>query len=145
MEKGGCWLSMKIIVAAVSLFLASKHAGAQPSRPDLPKFMGREVTVVVPETDPDGFFPKGPSSVCVEGPPQRQCYTAPEDFGRDPTAEVVQLEKNIPALLFSAASGGVSGVTIHFALLRLGTGKDLEDLFPSDMSIFKSEPVRILG
>jgi hypothetical protein len=41
----------------------------------------------------------------------------------------------MPALLFSAATGGVSGWTIHFALLRPGTGKDLEDLFIEDMSV----------
>lgn len=94
----------------------------------LPKFMGREVTITEPEIE-DEFFPKGPASICVDGPPQRQCYTAPEDFGRYPSVTPVQIEKNMPALLFSAASGGVSGYRIHFALLRLGTGKDLDNLF----------------
>jgi hypothetical protein len=101
---------------------------------ELPKFMGRQVTVFTPELDAIGF-PKGPASVCVEGPPLRQCYTAPEDFGRDPMVEVVQLEKDNPVLLFSALSGGVSGWTIHFAFLRLGTGKDLENFFLSDSSL----------
>lgn len=101
----------------------------------LPKFMGREVTMTVPELDPDGFFPKGPASVCIEGPPQRQCYTAPKDFGKDPNVALVQVEKNMPALLFSAESGGVSGWQIHFSLLRPGPGKDLEDLFLSDITV----------
>src|SRR5205823_3142205 len=79
--------------------------------------------------DADGFFPKGPASVCVEGPPQRQCYTAPEDFGKSPEVTVIQIQKNLPALFFSAASGGISGFRIHLALLRPGTGKDLEDYF----------------
>ncbi|HWC98897.1 MAG TPA: hypothetical protein VG456_19185 [Candidatus Sulfopaludibacter sp.] len=42
---------------------------------------------------------------------------------------------NLPALFFSAASGGVSGWTIHFALLRPGTRNDLENLFMSDVSV----------
>ena len=96
--------------------------------------MGREVTIAEPELDEDGFQPKGPASVCVEGP-QQQCYTAPKTFGRFPSVNVVQVEKNVPALLFSAASGGVSGWTIHFALLRAGTGKDLEDLFRSGIEV----------
>jgi len=97
--------------------------------------MGRELTVTVPELDTDGFSPKGPASVCVEGPPQRQCYTAPKDYGRSPMVDVIQLDKETPALFFSAASGGVSGFGIHFALLRPGNGKDLENLFLSDTSV----------
>jgi hypothetical protein len=95
---------------------------------DLPKFMGREVTVVEPGLI-DEFFPKGPASICIEGPPERQCYTAPKDFGKDPKVALVQVEKNMPALLFSAESGGVSGWAVHFALLHPGMGKDLEELF----------------
>ena len=64
-----------------------------------------------------------------------QCYTAPPDFGRGPTVEVVQVATDMPAILFSAASGGVSGWRVHFALLQPGAGKDLEDIFLSDISI----------
>ena len=130
-------MTTKLIIPAVLLALGAKDTGAQSAArgKDVPKFMGREVTISEPELDADGFFPKGPASVCVEGPPQRQCYTAPEAFGRSPTVTVVQLEKDMPALLFSAASGGVSGFQIHFALLRPGTGKNLKDLFSSDISL----------
>ena len=100
----------------------------------LPKFMGRDITINKPETTDDGF-PKGPASVCVEGPPQRQCYTAPKEHGLSPTVTVVQLEKGAAAILFSASSGGVSGWGIHFALLRRGTGKDLENLFFGPVSV----------
>ena len=93
------------------------------------------MTLTQAETDPDGFFPKGPASVCLEAPPQRQCYTAPKDFGRNPTVSLVQLKKAQSVLFFSAVSGGVSGFMIHFALLRPGTGKDLENLFLSDASV----------
>jgi len=79
------------------------------------------------------FFRKVPRAICIEGPPQRQCYTSPQDFGRDPDVTLVQIEKTMPALLFSAASGGVSGFGVHFALLRPGAGKSLENLFLSDL------------
>jgi hypothetical protein len=115
-------MAAKLIVLASLLSL-----GTNAQTP--PKFMGREVTIIKPEME-DDFFPKGPASMCIEGPPQRQCYTAPKDFGRDPQVSLVQLDKATPALFFSAASGGVSGFAIHFALLRLGTEKDLSDLFP---------------
>ena len=124
-------MAAKLIIPVVLLFFVSKDIGGQ----SLPKFMGRKVTIIEPERDEDGFFPKGPASVCVEGPPQRQCYTAPQAFGNSPAVAVVQLEKDMSALLFSAASGGVSGWQIHFALLRPGTGKDLQDLFMSDISV----------
>ena len=45
------------------------------------------------------------------------------------------MEQGLPALLFSAASGGVSGYGLHFALLHPGQGKELEDLFLSGISI----------
>src|SRR5206468_2577219 len=66
--------------------------------------------------------------------PERQCYTAPKEFGRNPTVAVVEVKKGKPALFFSAASGGVSGFTIHLALLRPG-GKELENLLGSDVSV----------
>src|SRR5580700_327366 len=115
-------LANSIIIGAALL--------AQLARGDsnLRKFMGREVTITGPERDPDGSLPNVPASVCLEGPPQRQCYTAPEGFGGN-AVTVVQLRKNVPALLFTTSSGGVSGWSIHFALLRPGTGKDLRDLF----------------
>jgi hypothetical protein len=100
--------------------------------------MGREVTITTPQhdpDDPDGYFPTAPASVCIEGPPQRQCYTAPEAFGNDPKAAVVELGKNEYALLFSAASGGVSGWGINFALLCPGKGTNLDDLFLSGISV----------
>ena len=95
--------------------------------------MAREVTITEPEVVDDQ--PKGPASICIEGPPQRQCYTAAMGYGRFPVAELVELERGMPALLFSAATGGVSGFDIRFALLRPGTGNFLEDLFRSDTSV----------
>jgi len=125
-------MTAKPIILAALLF-SGPAAWAQSANADhnLPKFMGREVTITGPEHDAEGF-PKGPASVCVQGPPQRQCYAAPKDFGNSPKVTVVQLKKGVPALFFSAASGGVSGWAIHFALLRPGMGKELEDMFASD-------------
>ncbi|MGH9648731.1 MAG: hypothetical protein ACRD4E_18165 [Bryobacteraceae bacterium] len=120
---------MKAKLISFAFFIAILARGQ-----DLPKFMGRQVTVITSELDDLGF-PKGPASVCIEGPPQRQCYTAPEDFGAFPTVEVIQVQKDIPALLFSASSGGVSGYETYFALLRSGTDKDLDNLFVSALSL----------
>lgn len=115
------------------VLLAALGAGAQEQL----KFMGRDVTVVDQGTDDnDGFpTPRGPASVCLEGTP-RQCYTMPEKFGRAPEVEVVQVTRDLPALLFSAATAVVNGFQTHFALLRPGLGEDLEDLFlPVDASL----------
>jgi hypothetical protein len=122
-------MALKSILLALFLLLNSEALSAQPVRHDqpLPEFMGQAVTVVQPKLDADGFFPAGPASVCVEFVPQKQCYTAPKDFGRDPKVTVVQLKKGVPALFFRAAGGGVSGFPIHFALLRPGETKNLED------------------
>ena len=97
------------------------------------KFMGRVVTVTKPKLDDSGMFPEGPATVCVEGPPRRQCYTAPKDFGRDPDASIVQIEKSTPAIFFIVAADGVSGFPVHFALLHPGEDGTLEDLFGSEL------------
>jgi hypothetical protein len=93
-------MAVKRILPIILLFMISNDLSAQSVQAVKNRFMGREVTIIDPGRDPDGFFPKGPASVCVEGPPQRQCYTAPQEFGNNPTIDVVQLEKDLSALLF---------------------------------------------
>src|SRR5438552_1347816 len=77
------------------LFVCASAVAQSRSDSDLPRFDGKAVTITEPETDADGFFPKGPASVCLGGQ-QKQCYTAPKDFGRNPKVTVVQLEKTCP-------------------------------------------------
>ena len=120
----------KSLVAALLVLGIAPSTHAQPTpRQTVPDFMDRKVTVVDPGyKDEPGVFPKGPASICIEGPPQRQCYTMREDFGGNPTVSLVQVEKDMPALLFSAHSGGVSGWSVHFALLYPGPSNNLQDL-----------------
>jgi|GEM_PF-1810396 len=129
-------MALKSILLALLLFFDSEALSAQPAAHGEPltSFMGHTVTVAEPKLDADGFFPEGPASVCVEFVMQRQCYTAPKDFGRNPKVTVVQWEKGVPALFFSAAGSGVSGFLIHFALLRPGEKKDLVDVLNVSVS-----------
>lgn len=99
-------------------------------QPPQPMGIGsRAVIINDPGTTEDGFDPKGTASVCLEGPPRRQCYTAPEHFGRYPRATAMELQKGLDALWFSVASGGVSGYEVHYALLIPGANEELVDLF----------------
>jgi len=110
-------------------------AVAQPKVIKQPfQFMGRDVTITDPGME-DDFFPKGPATICMEAPPRRQCYTAPDAYGIKPAVSVVQINKNTSALFFSVASGGVSGFSLHFALLYPRTDKSLENFFFPDMSL----------
>ena len=119
----------RLIIIAIVLTWGAKDALGQSvtSAKVSPKFLGREVIISESAT--------APASVCVEGPPQRQCYTAPEPFGHHPQVTVVQLNGKISVLFFSAATDGVSGWRIHFALLLPGDGKDLTNLFLADTSV----------
>jgi hypothetical protein len=47
------------------VWILAGYVGAQP----LPKFLGRQVTIIEPDHDQEGF-PKGPAKVCLEGPPK---------------------------------------------------------------------------
>lgn len=132
-------LMIPVVLVSTSMLVSGQTAA--PASQDRPLFMGRAVTIVPAEYEKDDGlsgspFPKTPASVCVEPPPQRQCYTPPDrsespkfPFGNNPGVIIVQLKKDTPALFFSAETGGVSGWEVHFALLRPGTGKELENLF----------------
>jgi hypothetical protein len=124
-------MAAKFAVTLVSLLFLSRAIDAQ----SLPTFMGRQLTIAEPERNADGTFPNGPASVCIAGPPHRQCYTAPGNFGNAPKATIISIRKETPAIFFSTASGGTSGWRVHFALLRPNGNKDLEDLFMSDMEV----------
>jgi hypothetical protein len=98
-------------------------------------FMGRKVTLTKPEVDHHGgSWPKGPASVCLEGP-WRQCYTMPGNYGRNPEVSSVHVDAETPALLFSAWSGLASGSRIHIVLLRPGDGHELENLFVNEIEL----------
>ena len=127
-RSGAIMLDMRALVF-LALFVLFPFADARAqSIVHGPKFMGRDVTIHVP-APLDEYFPKGPASICIEAPPSRQCYTMPKEFGNRPRVELVEVTKGVPALLFSAATGGVSGWGIRCALLRLGKTEKLEDDF----------------
>lgn len=118
-------------VRLLAIFAVVACAGAQTA----PKFMGREVMVYGPERESDSGPAPSPAKLCIEGPPEEQCYTAPKDFGWSPMVEVVEFAKDRSALLFSASTGGVSGWGIHYALVAPDGGKELDDLFLGDVSV----------
>jgi hypothetical protein len=76
-----------------------------------------------------------PASLCIGIRSQSTCYHAPKDYWIGPKAEIVQIHKNAPAILFSAESYGVSGWNIHFALLRPDNNGKLENLLAPDFHI----------
>lgn len=115
-----------LILAALLLAAAAAQAP--------PKYLGHTITITASEME-DEFFPKGPASICVDLQPKRQCYTAPRAFGRDPAVEIVQVDRDTTAMLFSAQAGGVSGWSIHFALLQPGDGEKLENLFRPQIEV----------
>lgn len=74
------------------------------------------------------------ASICVGKAPKQACYIAPKDYWIAPKAEIVQIDKNTPAILFSAESWGVSGWQIHLALLQAG-GKELTNLLHPQIEV----------
>jgi hypothetical protein len=68
-------MAAKLILLAFLICSGFEGLGAQPvpGGRDLPKFLGRAVTIVEPELEADGLFPRGPASIWVEGPPEREC------------------------------------------------------------------------
>jgi hypothetical protein len=50
-------------------------------------------------------------------------------------AKVVPVAPGFSALFFAVRTQGGSGWQVEFALLRPGEGKELENLFPSDMAV----------
>lgn len=118
------------------LFLQAFPTAAQSGEDEhrATRFLGRDVKVTEPPHDDFGFG-ESPASVCLEAPPLPQCYTAPKNFTRVEALEVVQVKPDFRALLFSTSSGGVSGWSIGFALLRPGSGGGLDDLFVPEVTV----------
>jgi hypothetical protein len=101
---------------------------------NLPRYKGREVTLIKPELDANGF-PVSPAMLCLEGLPHQACYTAPEGFGKSPTVMIIKVREDMPALFFSVANTGVSGWGVHLALLLPEEGGTLKNLFQSRISV----------
>jgi hypothetical protein len=131
------FMGVRVIISTVLVFSGTEEISAQSApRKDSLKFLGREVTIVQPEFDADGF-PKSPDPraiVCLEGLPRRQCYSSPPEFWRNPLVSMIQVQRDLPALLFSVETWGASESQIHFVLLRATEG-DLEDLFQPEISL----------
>lgn len=81
-------------------------------------YSGRSVEVVDPGTYPGGLFPKAEAKVCVTGQQAKNCYTAPKGFGRVPKLSLIDLSKGEQAMFLEVESGGVSGWSLHFAVLK---------------------------
>lgn len=56
-------------------------------------FEGRPIEVSTPASDDMGFHPLGRTTLCVEGPPRRQCYASPEGYGFRPEVKLIELSK----------------------------------------------------
>jgi hypothetical protein len=113
-------------------------ACAQPSPAEtktMGTFEGRPIVVSTPASDNMGFHPLGRTTLCVEGPPRRQCYQSPEGYGFQPQVKLIVLGKGQPAIFFTVVSGGVSQSEVHLALLRPGRDADLANWFFSDPSV----------
>lgn len=111
-------------------------------------FMGYRVEIVE-KPRADDFFVEAPASLCLVNEQGRRCYQAPKDFGRYATVEEVRLNREIKALLFSVASGGVSGFGIQYALLQPGSGKperegELENLFDVNLVVSNQSQRRFI-
>jgi len=124
------------VVTTILLIFGLRDNACAQQLPASPKYLGHIVKVRIPEQEGDGS-PKGSASVCLELESNSQCYKAPKDFANNPSVTIVQLTADETAILFSAESGGigVSHWSIHFALLRPGNGKNLDNLFPAQLFV----------
>jgi hypothetical protein len=127
---------MKRIWAVIALAAVWQlNAQTPPTEKKLSfRFQGRDVILIDPGMK-DGFEPNGPASVCIEGPPLRQCFTMPEGYGRAPAVKLVEMRKDDPLLVFSAETDGVSGFGVQFAFLRSSEGKELDNVLPGGARI----------
>ena len=122
-------MNWRTMLVAASLISAHAALAQSTKAADVTKFMGRAVVLTAPKPDPATLNLKDFASVCLEGPPERQCYSAPEAFWDSPQVSLVDLGEGTSALLFSAQTRGISGWQTQLALLRPGASKDLDDMF----------------
>ncbi len=133
-------MSSSVQLAALALVTAG--LGAAQSLPAATRtmgtFEGRPIVVATPASDLSGYHPEGRTTLCLEGPPRRQCYASPEGYGFQPQVKLVEIDKGQRAIFFSVVSGGVSGRMVHLALLHPGSDAELDDWFFGDASVSSS-------
>ena len=122
-------LSPKPFLAKLPLVLAQSLLLALSAQQLL--FNGQPVTIKGATND-DASMAKThgpPASLCIGKASSKICYEAPKEYWVAPKAEIVQIDKNTPAILFTAESYGVAGWQVHLALLHHEPGQGLTDLF----------------
>jgi hypothetical protein len=117
---------------------ASVVYGQTPAEQVVMEFQGHKVTLMMPSLDANGFAEES-AKVCLDATPKLQCYTPPaKDFpiGLSPELTPMDLGRGRSALLFSVLGnwGGPGSVT-HLALLRPGSGRDLQSLLPPNIML----------
>lgn len=128
------FLSPKSFLAKLALVLAQSLLLTLSAQQLL--FNGQPVTIKGATND-DASMAKTqgpPASLCIGKASSKICYEAPKEYWVAPKAEIVQIDKNSPAILFSAESYGAAGWEIHIALLIQESGNKLVDLFHNQVT-----------
>ncbi len=116
--------------------IATASLAQSPLPAQFPRtFAGRELRVETPPQDPDGFDVHGKAILCLGDSSARQCHESPKDYGRYVEVGIRPLGSAGRAILFTAASGGVSGYSIYLSLLRLDSAGKLENVLPENVVI----------
>ncbi len=115
---------------------ASGAYGQTPAEQVVMEFQGHQVTLMKPALDDNGFA-EDSAQVCFDAASKAKCYAPPAKslpIGQFPELMLMDLGLGRSALLFSvSANYGGSGSSFHIALLRPGSGPDVENLLPSDL------------
>jgi len=131
---------MRILLIALA---ASGLYGQTPGEQVVTEFMGHQVTLKKPALDDNGFAEES-AQVCFDVTSKPQCYTPQHGsgsgwgpdlpIGLSPELTLMDLGQDRSALLFTVfANYGGSGSAFHYALLRPGNGKEIENLLPPDL------------
>jgi hypothetical protein len=122
---------------------ASGVYGQTPAEQVVMEFQGHQVTLMKPALDDNGFAEES-AQVCFDVASKSQCYTPQHGSGSGwgpdlpigllPELTPMNLSQGRSALLFTVfANYGGSGSTFHYALLRPGNGREIENLLPPDL------------
>lgn len=134
---------MRLFLLLISI-AGGVEAQSEARQETVLEFKHRPVVIYHPK-QLDEFSSEGPAKVCLQEEPRPKCYTAPEGFGRFAKLDRVDLDGHSEALLFSAASGGVTGYAIHLALLQPDETERLKNLLRSTDDISAQSQFRFLS
>ncbi|OYW13116.1 MAG: hypothetical protein B7X34_00855, partial [Acidobacteriia bacterium 12-62-4] len=127
--------SVQLVALAIALAVLAAGQPTPAVTRTMGTFEGRPIVVTAPSASPTGDAVYADTTLCLEGPPRRQCFSQQYVTGFRTQIQVVELGKGQRAILFAVSEAAMTQSIDHLAILRPDAGAQLKNLLDADVSV----------